>query len=115
MDVKVYTQFDPPPYDGATMGGESLVETAGYIPAEVQINSMLQAGERLQAGRREAYDFGADDDIPEDYIDPTRSPNYDLADASVDARNVASRIREQQTKIAEESKKIEKSVEEEKE
>lgn len=91
---KVYTQFDPPPYEGAEMGGPCLVEADGYIPAERQIQNMLLAGERLIAGRREEYDFGPDEAVNMDMPIPHRAPGYDMADASQDARVLERKILE---------------------
>lgn len=93
---EVFDQFNPPPYDGAKMGGESLVEPEGYIPAEKQIANMLLAGERLIAGRREAYDFGPDEDVPDDIDIRTRRPGYDMADGTQDLLLVAQRLKEQE-------------------
>ena len=82
--MKFYDQFsNKPPADEETNSGESLVEAAGYIPAEVQIMEMIQAGERLGEYRKERYDF---ESIEKDdgTVDPTRRLDYDLADASKD-------------------------------
>jgi len=43
-------------------GGEILVETAGYVPADIRIKEFIEAGIRLADYRREAYDFGPDDE-----------------------------------------------------
>lgn len=79
---KFYTAYERPDPQLEPGGGESIVETAGYVPAEVQIMDMMAAGRRLGEYRRERYDFGAGEKVPEDYYDPTRSPAFDLADAS---------------------------------
>lgn len=60
----------------------TLTEQAGYIPPQVQIENMILAGQRLDASRRALYDFDSEDDIDEDASDPTRSGNFDLADAT---------------------------------
>lgn len=101
---EVFTQFNPPPYEGAVMGGPTLVEPEGYIPAEKQIANMLLAGERLIAGRREAYDFGPDDDVPDDIDIRTRRPGYDMADGTQDMLLVAERLKEQAEEAARKKK-----------
>lgn len=65
-------------------GGPILVETAGYISKEKRIAALMLAGERLVQARKEMYDIPEGVDVDEDLvdIDPTRSGNYDLADAS---------------------------------
>lgn len=78
--MKFYTQWDPPPKKGEVNSGEVVVETAGYVSAQKLIEGMFQAGIRLQQSR--GYEFGSDQEVPDDYIDPTRSPGFDLADAS---------------------------------
>ena len=42
---------------------------------------MILAGQRLDKARSQ-YDFESEEDIDEDLYDPTRSGNYDLADAT---------------------------------
>ena len=69
----------PPP--GEENDGEILVETAGYIPADRKIESMIDAGRRL-LDFRAGYEFQDGEEIPDDYLDPTRDPGFDLADAS---------------------------------
>lgn len=57
-----------------------IVETSGYVPAQKRIENLIAAGKRLVDSRNEAYDLlnGEDDGD----IDPTRSGEFDLADAS---------------------------------
>lgn len=96
-------------------GGEKLVETAGYIPAEIQIRQMIDAGIRLGEYRQELYDIANGEDDPEVIpIDVTRSGNYDLADASTDIRRVEARLTKKKEEEKVEEKKEEK-VEEKKE
>ena len=75
------TEVDPADYleknDGTTMTEQS------YIPPNIQIAQMIEAGQNLDAYRKELYDFTDEDpDLIEDYYDPTREPGYDMADAS---------------------------------
>lgn len=107
---EVFTQFNPPPYEGAPMGGECLVEAEGYIPAEKQIQSMFLAGERLVAGRREEYDFGPDEKIPDEIDIRTRRPNYDMADASQDLIEANARLDAEEARLAEEKAAKEKAA-----
>lgn len=98
--VDFYMQFaNPPDVDLEKCGGEKLVESAGYVSAEEQILSMLNAGMRLDEARREAYDTDSDIDGDIDFdsvpFDPTRMPAFDPADASAIARVVNARLAEQ--------------------
>ena len=68
--------------------GPSHVEKAGYIPAQARIENMMLAGQRLVAHRAEMYDFKELKDIDESFTDPTRSKNFDMADASQFALNL---------------------------
>lgn len=64
---------------------EKLVEDFGYVSAEEKILSMINAGIRLQNARDDLYDLTEEEDESTDWNrleDPTRSPGYDLADAS---------------------------------
>ena len=109
MVHKIYTQFDRPPSDAEVNSGESIVETAGYVPAERQIQSLIDAGVRL-----EDYRKGCDflDGIDTGENDPTRETGFDLADASAMSRAANARI-EERNRIA--AEKAAKKVEEEKE
>lgn len=62
--------------------GELLTEVAGYIPANIRIENIIQAGERLRAARAEMYDFGPGQEIDENFTDPTRKGDFDLSDAT---------------------------------
>lgn len=77
-----FTQFsNRPQYAGQAMDDSYIVEMGGYVDPKTQIEAFLLAGKRLVAGRAEAYDYpdGKDDGLP---MDPTRSKNFDMADAS---------------------------------
>ena len=113
--VNFYMQFaNPPEVDLEKGGGEKLVESAGYISAEEQILSMLNAGVRLDEARREAYDTDSDIDGDIDFdsvpVDPTRMPAFDPADASAIARVVDQRLKDQ-AKQAKETEAADKVAE----
>lgn len=78
--AKVISRYDYKVSPGETNDGELIVETAGYIPAEIKITSMIDAGRRLLETRL-AYEFDPDQEVPDDYSDPTRNPGFDMADA----------------------------------
>lgn len=62
--------------------GEEKVSCVGFIPRARQIETLIQAGKRLEIMRGK-YDVTQDKfDIDEIDIDPTRSKSFDLADAS---------------------------------
>lgn len=66
---------------GESNPGPNLVEKAGYIPAKIQIENLILAGIRLKEHRQDLYDFKSLAEIDMDFYDPTRSKNFDLADA----------------------------------
>ena len=70
-----------------------MVERSGYIPADQQILSMMEAGERLGEYRRERYDYGPDDE-DDGYIDPTRQ-GLDLAEGQAIQEQVNARLNDQ--------------------
>lgn len=82
-----YTQYRRPEKQPEVLGGEVLVEREGYVPAKEQIEGMFMAGRRLVAGRG-YFEFPPEGEIPEDYQDPTRDPNFDMADASQMTQNL---------------------------
>lgn len=77
----------------------SETEQAGYIPATKQIENMILAGKRLDSSRQQ-FDFASEDEIDEDLYDPTRSGNFDLADASQAQIAVQQSLQEQALKAS---------------
>jgi hypothetical protein len=80
--------------------GPKLTESAGYIPANIQIRQMIAAGERLGEMRKELYDF-PDGKVDEDFIDPTRGPNFDFADADALKREAVGNLKAQMELVKE--------------
>ena len=76
--------------------GKSLVEKAGYIPAQARIENMILAGQRLVEHRKEMYDFSDGKDIDESFTDPTRSKNYDMADAFIMSEVIKNNIKQKE-------------------
>lgn len=70
----------------------SKTETAGYRPAEVIIGEMIMAGQRLVDYRKQRYEFGADEKVPEGYYDPTRAPGVDMATLSQIGRSLNAKM-----------------------
>lgn len=77
---KVYSKIVRPVRLPPLPKGKYLVETAGYIPAIDQINRLINGGIALNEYRAELYDHEPGS-LSEEVIDPTRTPNYDMADA----------------------------------
>ncbi len=74
--------------------GPTIVERDGYRSVEDQVMELVNAGELLREQRRGLYDFESEEDVDDALEDPTRTPNYDMADASealgaIDARRRA--------------------------
>lgn len=94
---------------------QSLVERQGYIPPKVQIENMILAGKRLNDFRM-GYEFNSDEIVPDDYMDPTRNPGFDLVDASNLALVANDRLqsslkkKDEEKKLEYEKKVIEPSV-----
>lgn len=79
--MEFLTQRNRPPRKGEINSGETLVDTSGFIPPERQIFDMINAGRRLSENRKGMYEFERTDKVPDDYIDPTREPGFDMVDA----------------------------------
>lgn len=75
----VHSWFDPPVVEGEVNSGELVTQQEGYIPAHVEIMELIKAGERLQESRG-TYEFGPDEEVPEDYYDPYRDRDNDPVD-----------------------------------
>ena len=110
MALKFKTQYTGSTTKPEKNFGERLVETAGYIPAQVRIENMMLAGRRLAEARKELYDFPAGVEPDENLSDPTRSPNFDMADATAIQMAAESRLR-QSRKAVEPSEPPRKAVE----
>lgn len=91
IEYEVYDQFHRPPVVMEENDGKSIVEMAGYIPAHIQIQQMMEAGERLNRSRRDQYDYASEEE-DDGRIDPTRDSNFDLSDASRILNDVDSKI-----------------------
>lgn len=73
--------------------GRSRVETAGYIPAKIKIESFFNAGARLIQSRKEQFDFPPGSE-PTDYYDPTRRKDLDRVDIDIMQNALQARIDE---------------------
>lgn len=107
---EIYDFQNLPPSDPEKNDGELVVEIGSYIPAKQQIESFIQSGKNLQAARQGRYDF--EGEVDEDFTDPTRSPGFDMADASQLLLQAEANISEAR-KIAEANAKAEKVSKEE--
>lgn len=99
------TKFARPETVKEKNNGKKKVETAGYIPAITQIENLINAGMRLNQYRDEMYDFGAAEEVDDSFSDPTRNPNFDMADASMLAKEVEMNLRAQKEEAEREKKK----------
>lgn len=107
--MKFATPFDRVPQPAEAGGGRRLVETAGYISAERQINNLISAGKRLKDWRSNQFDF-PDGKIDESFSDPTRAGNFDLADATMLGMKTEQSIKivqEKQLELKKEAERIE--------
>lgn len=94
--MQFQTRYNRIDRSGEINPGPILVERAGYIPAKIQIENLILAGKRLQEHRAEMYDFTELSKIDLDFYDPTRSKNFDIADAFQLKRAVEERLKASQ-------------------
>lgn len=110
--MKFYTAYVRPEKKNFEFdSGRVLVERTGYIPAKIQIENLILAGQRLADYRREKYDFepGSKEDF--NYHDPTRDPNFDMSDASQITQSLESKAKAyNESQNAKKSKKDEKKL-----
>lgn len=96
--MRFNTQYDRVRQPAETNSGITLVERAGYISAQVRIENLMLAGQRLVQARKEMYDF-PDGKIDFDFNDPTRRKNYDLADGFQDGLKVEAKLKAQREAV----------------
>lgn len=90
--MEFFTKYRRPERAPEINNGEDLVEVGSFRPMSKVIESMIVAGQRLEASVG-GYEFDAEEVVDEVYFDPTREPGYDLADASRDLDIVQQRLR----------------------
>lgn len=93
--------------------GPVLVDKA-FIPAKVQIEQAIAAGENMHMFKLAQYHAMNPDEIPDDYYDPLTILNYDPTDAQMDLRRIAANMVEgRKRKLAKEQEvqNAEKSAE----
>ena len=85
------TQWDYDPSDDKEdVSPDTQTEQAGYRTTQQIVEGMINAGDRLDSFRRDLYDLDYSEEDGE--IDPTRSPNFDLADASRIGQSVSASL-----------------------
>lgn len=93
--VEIFDNYNRPKSLMEPGGGKNIVETAGYVPVKIQVEQMIFAGQRLNAYRQEQYDYPEGEKIPDEIItDPTRSPQFDMADGTQIGTGLRKRLKE---------------------
>jgi len=77
-----YTWWTPRPIEVPEPEEQTIFVEQAHQPTKMMIAKYRDAGVRLQEYRKEQYDYGIGVEVPDGAIDPTRAPNFDLADAS---------------------------------
>lgn len=89
-------------------GGKRLVEDAGYIPANIRITDMIEAGQRLITARADRFDrLPKNEDDAVVPLDRTR--NFDMADASMIQNQAIARL-QQKTRARKRRQKLDKEL-----
>lgn len=78
--MKFNTPYDREHTPEAPNSGEIITEQQGYISAQDQIEALIYAGQRLDESRA-GYEFDPDQEVPDDYFDPTSMRNLDMVEA----------------------------------
>ena len=90
-------------------GRETITNQTGYIPLSMQLARLEAAGQQLSAYRAENYDFPPGVIVDDELQDPTRRPDYDMADASTALRDLERKLTERKRK-EKEQKEYEESM-----
>lgn len=107
--MQTYNWFNLPEYEGVSLPTESAVEVDGYIPAEVQIQNLLNAGMRLAESRKEQFQYEGE----EGFNSPPAIEPEDRADAFMQAEGVQKAIVSHMDKRASEALEKAKKASEE--
>lgn len=73
-----YNRIKTPPEENS---GEYLVQSTGYVPMKLRIESMIQAGRNLLEQRNLFYHFTNEDNARDASIDPTLDKGLDPVEA----------------------------------
>lgn len=93
--MRFYTQYTKPDnIFEPDNSGQILVESAGYVPAKTMIESMINAGYRLDQFRSGNDGYESDDEAFENE-DPTLNPDFDVHDAKALNDEVVERLNSQ--------------------
>lgn len=110
--MKFSTQYERVRQAPEVNDGKTTVDRAGYISAQKRIENIMYAGQRLVQSRREMFDFEGDKFDPS-FNDPTRNPNYDMADAFQHDLEIQARIaRAKKHQLVQEASKASQTVQE---
>lgn len=91
----IFTQFIRPDVNQVVEypSDVSNVQIAGYRSNADQITALIDAGMRLQQAREDMYDYADDASIDDSVTDPTRSNDFDLADAAQIAHQIVPKVK----------------------
>ncbi len=77
---------------------KTKTERAGYMSMEKRITSIMAAGQRLDASRREQFHFGDDNEVDLNFNDHSIDPSLDIVDIHSNVQQDQERILTKVTK-----------------
>jgi hypothetical protein len=88
---------------GEINSGEIITNKVLMFNAQQIVSDMMRAGVRLMNHRalNQNADFKADEEVPDDYIDPTRNKNFDMADATALENHLNNKVKMTKKEIEE--------------
>jgi len=118
MERIYHTQGNAEPKKGQFFKMPSKTDQTGVLPSRLQIQRLIDAGQRLDDYRKFVYDFKEIDKIPmsdvEMWMDPTRDKDFDLADVTRIRQEIAIRKNEQEYyKLKKDAEDLDKTAQEE--
>lgn len=108
--MKFNTPYDRIRDPGEINNEDSVVEVLGYMDAKTQISRLITAGKKLVDYRKDQYDFNGEE-INENFYDPTRDSNFDIADASELSAGVNMRLNKLKKQKEKDKKVVNKNME----
>lgn len=95
VETKFGTQYLLPFQEQSEKPSSKTMTEMSYVPADIQVKEMLDAGARLDAYRKQRFGSELVEEGQDPEVDPTSEPGVDLVDIGKAAEAVNMRLEEQ--------------------
>jgi len=98
--MKFQTHYVRNERTGEQFTPDTKTEQTGWLTTQQHVERLIQAGERLEAARKEQFHFLNNHDIPEDFEEIPTEPHYDPITAQEELSEINRRLYEAATNQA---------------